>query len=292
MASIDQILRQRRRLPQQRRRTPTRAQEVARFQRAREAEVARRTTIPRFMPQSQRVKASQQRVKDPPRGVGVGVGGPIPFAQTRAGLTFAAREQRAADARAAARADTAARLQHKRDLQIQRDEQAFQARELDKRLAREAQIRAEERERARKANITQLRVERQGTFAALLKSGDQARAVIFALGLGPDNDIFDVRARALGTTVQELKGAQALRTTTQEALSRVLDRQVTIGREGVRGLGTAIGAARSFVQGGADVRQLLISSFGVGSLRAGERPGMSAARLAELTASVTPTGLL
>jgi hypothetical protein len=126
----------------------------------------------------------------------------------------------------------------------------------------------------------------------LMASGDQARAVIFALGFGPENDIFDVRARQLGTTVQELKGAQELRTTTQQALSRVLGRQVTLGREGVRGLGTAISSARAFVQGGADVQQLLASAFGVGSLREGERPGLSAARLQELVAEVTPTGVL
>ncbi len=218
--------------------------------------------------------------------------GPVAFSQTRAGLIFADETQRSLLTVQRENAQALARQQHRDDLVLQASEQKFQAGQLQKRLDDEAAVRAEERARARKANINQLRVERQGTFAALRKSGDQARAVIFALGFGPDNDVFDVRARALGTTVQELKGAQALRTTTQEALSRVLDRQVTIGREGVRGLGTAIGAARSFVQGGSDVRTLLQSAFGVGSLREGERPGMSAARLAELTQQVTPRGVL
>ncbi|KKM65992.1 hypothetical protein LCGC14_1485710, partial [marine sediment metagenome] len=44
--------------------------------------------------------------------------------------------------------------------------------------------------------------------------------------------------------------------------------------------------------GGADIQTLLTSAFGVGSLRAGERPGISQARLAELVQSVTPTGVL
>jgi hypothetical protein len=115
---------------------------------------------------------------------------------------------------------------------------------------------------------------------------------MFALGFGPENDAFDVRARSLGTTIRELKGARALEATTEQALSRVLGREVDIGQEGVRGLGTAVGAARSFVQGGADVQQLLTSAFGVGSLREGERPGISQARLAELIQSVVPRGVL
>ncbi len=227
----------------------------------------------------------------PPRDGGGGGGrGPTPFSQTRAGLQFADQTMRSSLVIQRESATALAEQQHRDDLVIQAREQKFLTGQLDKRLADEAKVRAEERERARKANINQLRVERQGEFSRLIKAGDQARAVMFALGFGPENDVFDVRARALGTTVKELRGAQALRTTTQEALSRVLDREVTIGREGVRGLGSAVQAARSFVQGGADVRQLLTSSFGIGSLRKGERPGMSAARLGELLQQVTPTG--
>ena len=223
---------------------------------------------------------------------GGGGAGPVPFSQTRAGLIFAGQQQRQLLAIDRTNAQALARQRQRDALVIQQQEQAFQKQQLARRLAEEARIRVEERERRRQANINQLRTERQSTFSQLMKSGDQARAVIFALGYGPENDTFDVRARALGTTVQELRGAQELRTTTQTALSRVLDRQVTIGREGVRGLGTAIGAARRFVQGGADIQTLLTSAFGVGSLREGERPGMSAARLQELIQSVTPTGVL
>ncbi len=274
MPSLDQILRERRRAA---RRVPTAAQEVARFNRARDAEIARR--------------ARTTTTRDPDR-TPVAAPAPVPFSQTEAGLRFAAKTQR--DLLTVQRENAAALARKKQadDLILLAADQKFEAAQLQKRLDDEAKVRAEERERARKANINQLRIERQGTFSTLMKSGDQARAVMFALGFGPENDIFDVRARALGTTVRELKGAQALRTTTQEALSRVLDRQVTIGREGVRGLGAAVKSARSFIQGGADVRTLLTSAFGLGSLRAGERPGISAARLAELTSEVTPVGLL
>ena len=272
MASIDQILRERR-------------------------AAARRTTTPRFTPQSQRRRIAQSRrqqtaPRPPPTPPGGGGRGPTPFAQTKAGLTFAATEQRAADVRASAREDARLRKKHRDDLVIQATEQKFLDDQLKKRLADEAKVRAEERERTRQSNISQLRVERQGTFAQLLASGDQARAVMFALGFGPENDTFDVRARTLGTTIRELKGARQLETTTEAALSRVLGREVDISREGVRGLGSAVGAARQFVQGGADIQQLLTSAFGVGSLREGERPGISQARLGELIQQVTPTGVL
>ncbi len=223
---------------------------------------------------------------------GGGGGGPTPFSQTRAGVVFQAEQQRQALAIQRENAAALARRQQRDNLIRQQKEQEFQRQQLQRRIAEERRIQAETRERERQANISQLRVERQGTFAQLLQSGDQARAVMFALGFGPENDAFDVRARSLGTTVRELKGARALETSTEQALSRVLDREVDIGREGVRGLGTAIGAARSFVQGGADVQQLLTSAFGVGSLREGERPGISQARLAELIQSVVPTGVL
>jgi hypothetical protein len=221
-----------------------------------------------------------------------GVGGPTPFAQTQEGLVFGAEQQRELIGIQSESAEALARQQHLDALEIQAAEQAFQTQQLERRLASEATIRQEERERERQANINQLRVDRQVTFSQMMREGDQVRAVMFALGYGPENDAFDVRARALGTSVQELRGAQALRTTTQEALSRVLNRDVTIGEEGVRGLGTAISSARAFVQGGADIQTLLTSAFGVGSLREGEQPGLSAQRLAELIQEVTPQGIL
>lgn len=217
---------------------------------------------------------------------------PVPFSQTQAGLVFGAEQQRQLLTIQRANAASLARRQQADALIRQQREQVFQQQQLQRRIDEERRIRAQERERVRQANISQLRAERQSAFVQLVRSGDQARAVIFALGFGPENDAFDVRARSLGTTIKELRGAQELRTTTQTALSRILDRQVTIGREGVRGLGTAIGAARQFVQGGADIQSLLVSAFGVGSLREGERPGISAARLGELVQEVTPVGVL
>ncbi len=230
-----------------------------------------------------------------------GGGGPTPFSQTRAGVVFQAEQQRQALTIQRENAAALARRQQRDNLIRQQREQTFQRQQLQRRIAEERRIQAETRERERQANISQLRVERQGTFAQLMQSGDQVRAAVFALGFGPENDAFDVRARSLGTTVQELRGARALRGTTQEALNRVLGRRVgtelvrpgvTIGREGITGLGPAIGAARQFVQGGADIQQLLTSAFGVGSLREGDRPGISQARLAELIQSVVPIGVL
>jgi hypothetical protein len=231
-------------------------------------------------------------VKAPPPVDEGGTSGPTPFAQTEAGLVFRAEQERQSLLIQRTNAEELARIQQRDALIRQQQEQEFQTNALNRRFAEEGRIRAEERERTRQANISQLRAERQGAFSQLMKSGDQVRAVIFALGFGPENDAFDARARSLGTTIQELKGARQLEATTELALGRVLGREVDIGREGVTGLGTAIGAARSFVQGGADIQTLLTSAFGVGSLREGEQPGISAARLGELIQEVTPSGVL
>lgn len=228
----------------------------------------------------------------PPPPAPISTTAPTPFAQTQAGIVFRAEQERQSLLIQRESAEELARVQQRDALIRQQREQAFQTQQLNRRFAEEGRIRAEERERTRQANIRQLRVERLGEFSRLVKSGDQVRAVIFALGFGPENDAFDARARSLGTTIQELKGARQLETTTELALGRVLGREVDIGREGVRGLGTAISSARAFVQGGADIQTLLTSAFGVGSLREGEQPGISAARLGELIQEVTPTGVL
>ena len=256
------------------------------------------STLERILAERQRLATSGTTTTTtttdlpPPPPSGGGGGGPTPFSQTQAGIVFGAEQDRQSLLIQRENAEALARQKQRDDLIIQQKEQQFQTDQLNRRFAEEGRIRGEERERERQANISQLRIERQSTFAQLLKSGDQARAVMFALGFGPENDVFDVRARGLGTTIKELKGARQLEATTEAALSRVLGRSVDIGREGVRGLGSAVGAARSFVQGGADVQQLLTSAFGVGSLREGERPGISQARLAELIESVVPRGVL
>ena len=227
-----------------------------------------------------------------PEGTDTGTGGGTSFAGSAAGITFAAQQQQSLLTIQRENAEELARQQQEDALFRQGKEQEFQRQQLERRLAVEAKVRQDEREAERLANIAQLRAERQSTFAQLLASGDQARAVIFALGFGPLNDVFDVRAQALGTTIKELRGARRLEATTEAALSRVLGRSVDIGREGVRGLGTAISSARAFVQGGSDIQTLLASAFGVGSLREGEQPGISQARLAELIQEVTPRGVL
>ena len=256
------------------------------------------STLERILAERQRLATSGTTATTtttalpPPPPSGGGGGGPTPFSQTQAGIVFGAEQERQSLLIQRQNAEALARQQQRNALIVQQREQAFQKQQIERRFGEERRIRVEERERERQANIKQLRVERQSTFAQLLKSGDQARAVMFALGFGPENDVFDVRARSLGTTIRELKGARQLEATTEAALSRVLGRSVDIGREGVRGLGTAIGAARQFVQGGADVQQLLTSAFGLGSLREGERPGISQARLAELIQEVVPKGVL
>ncbi len=236
-------------------------------------------------------------VKDPPSGGGGGAG-PVPFSQTRAGLIFAGQQSR--ELLTIQRQD-AVTLAKQQDVDARaRDtiSRNFERAQLQSRIDADAKARADERARERVIAVNQLRAERQGVFSQLMKSGDQARAVIFGLGFGPDNDVFDARARALGTTTDEIQGvsrARFGRTSTQaiteRALSRVLGRGVTIGREGVIGLGSAVKSARAFAQGGTDIQDLLASAFGVGSLREGGAPGISPARFQELLKEVTPTGV-
>lgn len=238
--------------------------------------------------QAARVEAAS--IPPVPPGGGGGAAGPTPFAQTKGGLIFRAEQDRQLLAAQRVSAQELERVRARNALIYQQREQAFETKQLDKRLAEERKVRAEERERVRQSNIRQLRVERQTAFVEMVKSGDVVRAVMFARGFGPENDAFDVRARGLGTSVKALRGARRFERTTEQALSAVLGRQVGISRQGVRGLGAAIGSARAFVQGGADIQTLLTSAFGVGSLKRGERPGMGAERLAELIQQVTPTG--
>ena len=194
---------------------------------------------------------------------------PDPFSTTEAGILFEYQQQQNLLAQQQANA-----------LELQRREQVTTAERETQRLARE-----------REKNIAQLQVERETTFAALLRD-DPVRATLFALGYGPDKDVFDTRAQSLGITLGELRGAREQEATQESALGRVLGRTVDIGTQGVRGLGSAAQAARAFVQGGADIQTLLKSAFGVGSLAKGEQPGLSAARLKEIIAEVTPVGLL
>ncbi|KKK47275.1 hypothetical protein LCGC14_3156860, partial [marine sediment metagenome] len=192
----------------------------------------RAVTSPTFGTTAQRTQAAAEQVASgtrPPPTSAAGGGfstAPVAFSQTEAGLRFADETQRRLLTIQSQNAEALARQQHADDIFLQGEEQKFVAAQLQKRLDDEAIVREDERKRVRIANINQLKIERQGTFSALIKSGDQVRAVIFGLGLGPDNDTFDVRARALGTTVQELRGARGLKGTTQEAINRILGRRV------------------------------------------------------------------
>ncbi len=228
----------------------------------------------------------------PPPAPGGGVG-PVPFSQTKAGLEQAHQTALKQLQIQQENQDALDRKRHRDSLALQAVEQDFLAGEAQKQRDRDAAIRREEIARKRTEDINRLKIERQSTFSQLIQSGDQVRAVLFALGVGPENDTFDVRARSLGITLNELRGARGLERTTEAALNRVLGRTtVDIGTEGVRGLGSAVGSARAFVQGGADIQTLLASAFGVGSLREGEQPGISRARLGELVTEVTPVGVL
>ena len=244
------------------------------------------------VPLSARRAPTDDDLRDPPPPGGGG-GGPVPFSQTKAGLEFAHQTSLSA-IRERARVDR--ELADKRaenDEFLQRREQKFLRDEAKEQRKRDDDIRREELQRQKDEKINTLKIERQSIFSQLLTSGDDVRAVLFALGFGPESDTFDVRAQALGVTLGELKGARGLERTTERALERVTGRtDIDIGAEGVRGLGSAVGSARAFIQGGADIQSLLTSAFGVGSLREGEQPGISAARLRELVTEVTPTGVL
>lgn len=214
-------------------------------------------------------KATYGAPPPPPPPVTTTDFGPDPFSTTQAGILFEYQQQQNLLAQQQANA-----------LELQRRELAADAERETQRLARE-----------REKNIAQLQADREITFAALLRD-DPVRATLFALGYGPDKDVFDVRAQSLGITLGELRGARELEATQESALSKILGRAVDIGTQGVQGLSSAQQAARAFVQGGADIQTLLKSAFGVGSLAKGEQPGLSAARLQELIAEVTPAGVL
>ena len=217
---------------------------------------------------------------------------PVPFSQTQAGLAFVNQQQLGLLEIQRQNEENLARQQQRNTLEIQAREQTFIAREAERQRAEQGKIRREELARQKQESLNQLQLDREQTFADLMKSGDQVRAVLFASGFGPESQLFDVRARQLGTSLKALRGAKQLEQTTESALSRVLGRTIDIGRQGATNLGSALQSARSFVQGGSDIQKLLVSAFGVGSLREGEAPGISAERYGELVRQVTPRGVV
>ena len=161
---------------------------------------------------------------------------------------------------------------------------------LRERAARAEEIRQQLEER-RQSDIRGLRGERQSRFVDLI-GRDQARAVLFALGLGPQADIFTTRAAQLESTLPALEGARTLELETEAALAQLLGKDIDIGAQGVSGLGAAQGAATAFQRGGLSAQQLLASAFGVGDLGTGRQPGIGADELRRIVESVTPRGTL
>ncbi len=169
-------------------------------------------------------------------------------------------------------------------------------------LASEAQkdrdFQLEEADKARKfeekRELDRLKAERQRIFTDMLGT-DPVRAVLFALGVGgeilPEGDQF----ASLGAQ----PGARKQADNTEEALGKLLGRDVGIGEEGVTGLGRAGQSAAAF-QGQAggtgglieDQQKLLLSGFGVGAKRGKGRPGQSREETLRQIAQATPQGVL
>ena len=182
-------------------------------------------------------------------------------------------------------------LQGRLDDQAAKDQRDFDADQA--RIAQEIEDKriADALEERRQSDIRGLRGERQSRFVDLI-GRDQARAVLFALGLGPQADIFTARASQLESTLPALKGARTLELETEAALAQLLGKDIDIGARGVSGLGPAQGAATAFQRGGLSAQQLLSSAFGVGDLGTGRQPGIGADELRRIVESVTPRGSL
>jgi len=147
----------------------------------------------------------------------------------------------------------------------------------------------------KESQAAQIAADRQRTFVEMLGK-DPIRAVLFAMGVGPEADQFNAASQAMGQALPPLKGAQELAASASKALTGTLQKygggtgtDVTVGQQGVQNLGTPELAARAITQGGADVQTLLGSAFGVGTPEAG---GLSTARLGELVKAVVPKGVL
>jgi hypothetical protein len=188
----------------------------------------------------------------------------------------------------AANAKQAAADEHARAIEILKMQQEFEAQQEAARI--EAQ---------RQAQLAELKQQRQSTFVDML-GRDPVRAVLFALGLGPEADQFNISAKQLGETLQPMEGAQQKEQEHEGALKGLLGSgkfgttagaNADIGTGGVTGLGGAEQAARAFAQGGVDAQKLLTSAFGVGGNKPGEG-GLSPESLIEKVKSVTPKGIL
>ncbi len=143
-------------------------------------------------------------------------------------------------------------------------------------------------EEERRQQAAALQAQRQEVFNSLIGK-DPVRAILFAMGIGPEADIFSTQINSLGATQTPLAGVGQSKLQTETALSGLLGRSIQLGAGGVSNLGGAEQAAQAFQSGGAQVQNLLTSAFGVGGTRGA---GISAEELIQRIGAVTPTGVL
>jgi len=143
-------------------------------------------------------------------------------------------------------------------------------------------------EEERRQQAAALQAQRQEVFNSLIGK-DPVRAILFAMGIGPEADIFSTQIKSLGATQTPLAGVGQSKLQTETALSGLLGRSIQLGAGGVSNLGGAEQAAQAFQSGGAQVQNLLTSAFGVGGTRGA---GISAEELIQRIGAVTPTGVL
>ena len=269
MVTLDRLLAQRRQKDRPvGRRIPAR-EERQRFKRATRREAsqrARRFDTQGPQPTGATAEEIAQAFLDATGGGGGGGGG----GRSQVDEIALIREQsRLADEEAArARADDAAQ------------------REIDRVTA--AKIEQDRVNEERRQQAASIQSERQRIYTDLL-GRDPVRAILFAMGIGPEADIFSTQLKSLGATQTPLAGVGQGRLQTETALSGLLGRSVQLGAGGVTGLGGAEQAARAFQSGGADIQKLLTSAFGVGGTKGA---GISAEELIQRIGAVTPTGVL
>ena len=132
----------------------------------------------------------------------------------------------------------------------------------------------------------QLEQERLITIAQT-KGIDPVRAVLLSLGIGGELVPGGERFKGLGA----VQGAEEFRGRTVEALQKLTGRGgISIGEQGVSGLGSIEQQARTFQQGTGAGRTLLGSAFGVGDEATGG--GLSTQEIQRRVQEVTPTGVL
>jgi hypothetical protein len=191
--------------------------------------------------------------------------------------------------------EVAAQKQREAEAAAAKKQRQWQAEQDRLQRAWEAEQERRRLEQQRRLQVRELEQARQKTYVDMLGK-DPARAILFALGLGPEAKQFNVKAKGLKTTLKPLAGARAAERQTEGALSGLLSlgtsaaqpTKIDIGETGIGGLPPAIKSALAMQQEGADARKLLGSAYGVGSTAPGEQAGISQERLMELVQEVTP----